>query len=402
MSKNKLNLTLPPGSIEPVPAVSPSPPVPPLPIYSEPPVIPDGVMGKMSIDAIQERLEELEMDEEQRKRLESFLGQKEKVGELCDEDFEKLGELGAGNGGVVMKLIHLEVKPAIKKQIIRELKVLHECNFAHIVGFYGAFYSDGEISICMEYMDGGSLDLILKKAGRIPEPILSTITLAVLKGLSYLRDKHAIMHRDVKPSNILVNSAGEIKICDFGVSGQLIDSMANSFVGTRSYMSPERLQGTHYSVQSDIWSLGLSLVEMAIGMYPIPPPDEKTLAAIFSTPPGQPPAESAATNNASTPTTQSPGHNTGSPRPMAIFELLDYIVNEPPPKLPAGIFSDAFTDFVDRCLKKNPAERADLKTLMNHEWIKKAESENVDIAGWVCRTMDLQPTTPTRLANVQS
>ncbi|XP_054004771.1 dual specificity mitogen-activated protein kinase kinase dSOR1 isoform X1 [Hylaeus anthracinus] len=415
MSKNKLNLTLPPGSIEPAPAVSPSPPVPPLPIYSEPPVIPDGVMGKMSIDAIQERLEELEMDEEQRKRLESFLGQKEKVGELCADDFEKLGELGAGNGGVVMKvrhkkyglimarkLIHLEVKPAIKKQIIRELKVLHECNFAHIVGFYGAFYSDGEISICMEYMDGGSLDLILKKAGRIPEPILSTITSAVLKGLSYLRDKHAIMHRDVKPSNILVNSAGEIKICDFGVSGQLIDSMANSFVGTRSYMSPERLQGTHYSVQSDIWSLGLSLVEMAIGMYPIPPPDEKTLAAIFNTPPGQPPAESATTNNASTPTTQSPGHSTGSPRPMAIFELLDYIVNEPPPKLPAGMFSDAFTDFVDRCLKKNPAERADLKTLMNHEWIKKAESENVDIAGWVCRTMDLQPTTPTRLANVQS
>lgn len=70
------------------------------------------------------------------------------------------------------KLIHLEVKPAIKKQIVRELKVLHECNFTHIVGFYGAFYSDGEISICMEYMDGGSLDLILKKAGKIPEPIL--------------------------------------------------------------------------------------------------------------------------------------------------------------------------------------------------------------------------------------
>ncbi|XP_011349207.1 dual specificity mitogen-activated protein kinase kinase dSOR1 isoform X2 [Ooceraea biroi] len=416
MSKNKLNLTLPPGSIEPVPAVSPSPPVPPLPTYTEPSVIPD-VMGKMSIDAIQERLEELEMDDEQRKRLESFLGQKEKVGELCDEDFEKLGELGAGNGGVVMKvrhkkyglimarkLIHLEVKPAIKKQIIRELKVLHECNFAHIVGFYGAFYSDGEISICMEYMDGGSLDLILKKAGRIPEPILGTITSAVLKGLSYLRDKHAIMHRDVKPSNILVNSAGEIKICDFGVSGQLIDSMANSFVGTRSYMSPERLQGTHYSVQSDIWSLGLSLVEMAIGMYPIPQPDEKTLASIFgsqSAPP-QPSTENPATNNAPTPTTQSPGHGASSPRPMAIFELLEYIVNEPPPKLPPGIFSDAFTDFVDRCLKKNPAERADLKTLMNHEWIKKAESENVDIAGWVCRTMDLQPTTPTRLASVQS
>ena len=57
-----------------------------------------------------------------------------------------------------------------------------------------------------------------------------------------MREKHQIIHRDVKPSNILVNSQGEIKICDFGVSGQLIDSMANSFVGTRSYMSPERLQ----------------------------------------------------------------------------------------------------------------------------------------------------------------
>lgn len=115
---------------------------------------------------------------------------------------------------------------------------------------------------------------------------------------------------DVKPSNILVNSRCEIKLCDFGVSGQLIDSMANSFVGTRSYMSvswkrhhpprtcpadsleliidsfvqPERLQGTHYSVQSDIWSMGLSLVEMAIGRFPIPPPDAKELEQIFGFP----------------------------------------------------------------------------------------------------------------------
>ncbi|XP_063895034.1 dual specificity mitogen-activated protein kinase kinase dSOR1 [Helicoverpa armigera] len=294
MSKNKLNLTLPPGSIDTAPAVTPSNMTPQL--KSATATERQGLAGKSktSIEALTERLEQIEMDDTQRRRIEVFLCQKEKIGELSDDDFEKLGELGQGNGGVVMKvrhkstglimarkLIHLEVKPAIKKQIIRELKVLHECNFAHIVGFYGAFYSDGEISICMEYMDGGSLDLILKKAGRIPESILGTITSAVLKGLSYLRDKHAIMHRDVKPSNILVNSNGEIKICDFGVSGQLIDSMANSFVGTRSYMSPERLQGTHYSVQSDIWSLGLSLVEMAIGMYPIPPPDAKTLAAIF-------------------------------------------------------------------------------------------------------------------------
>ena len=91
-------------------------------------------------------------------------------------------------------------------------------------------------------MDGGSLDLVLRKIGRIPEPYTRKITYAVLRGLAYLREKHSIIHRDIKPSNILVNSQGEIKICDFGVSGQLIDSMANTFVGTRSYMSPERLQ----------------------------------------------------------------------------------------------------------------------------------------------------------------
>ncbi|EDW00316.1 dual specificity mitogen-activated protein kinase kinase dSOR1 isoform X1 [Drosophila grimshawi] len=393
MSKNKLNLVLPPVNVDAAVATTQVAPTPPFKTPSGTET--HSLLGKpkaSSIDALTETLEGLDMDDTERKRIKVFLSQKEKIGELSEEDLEKLGELGSGNGGVVMKvrhtltnlimarkLIHLEVKPAIKKQILRELKVLHECNFAHIVGFYGAFYSDGEISICMEYMDGGSLDLILKRAGRIPESILGRITLAVLKGLSYLRDKHAIIHRDVKPSNILVNSSGEIKICDFGVSGQLIDSMANSFVGTRSYMSPERLQGTHYSVQSDIWSLGLSLVEMAIGMYPIPPPEASALETIF--------AENA---------NEDGSQATLEPKVMAIFELLDYIVNEPPPKLEHKIFSNEFKDFVDICLKKQPDERADLKTLLSHAWIRKAEVEDVDISGWVCKTMDLPPSTPKR------
>ncbi|XP_022656451.1 dual specificity mitogen-activated protein kinase kinase 1-like [Varroa jacobsoni] len=377
-TKNKLNLKLPP--IEPFDQ-----------LLDE--KINETRQIDTSLEALRRTLEGLDIDDQQRKRLEAFLSQKQKVGELTAEDFENLGELGAGNGGVVTKvlhkptglimarkLIHLEVKPAIRNQIIRELKVLHECNSPHIVGFYGAFYSDGEINVCMEYMDGGSLDLVLKKAGRIPENILGKVTIAVLKGLSYLREKHQIMHRDIKPSNMLVNSRGEIKICDFGVSGQLIDSMANSFVGTRSYMSPERLQGTHYTVQSDIWSLGLSLVEMAIGRYPIPPPDSKELSAIFG----------AQYNPLANPQDQ-------QPTTMSIFELLDYIVNEAPPTVPQGVFSDDFKDFVDRCLKRNPSERGDLKTLMDHPWIKQSEQENVDFSGWVCQTVgvnDAQATTP--------
>lgn len=92
--------------------------------------------------------------------------------------------------------------------------------------------------------------------------------------------------------------------------------------------------------------MGLSLVEMAIGMYPIPAPDAKLVEAIFDE------------NNEDGTKSQI------EPKVMAIFELLDYIVNEPPPKLEHNIFSDEFKDFVDICLKKNPDERADLRTLL--------------------------------------
>lgn len=375
--KNKLNLTIVPST--PEPATQPN----------------DAAgIGLQKVEEIRKKFDQLELDDLQRERLEAFLAEKRKIGELNAEDFEKLAELGAGNGGVVTKvlhkpsslimarkLIHLEIKPSIRNQIIRELKVLHDCNSPYIVGFYGAFYSDGEISICMEHMDGGSLDQMLKKADQVPEDILGKITVAVLKGLSYLRDNHKIIHRDVKPSNILVNSCGEIKLCDFGVSGQLIDSMANSFVGTRSYMSPERLQGANYSVLSDIWSFGLSLVEMAIGRYPIPPPEENELEknANFSPSIMRPPPGAR----------QPSGGNNDAARPMAIFELLDYIVNEPPPKLPSDHFSAEFCEFVNKCLVKNPSERADLKSLMNHQFVKKSETTQVDFAGWVCKVADL-------------
>ncbi|XP_052101706.1 dual specificity mitogen-activated protein kinase kinase 1-like isoform X2 [Mytilus californianus] len=403
---NKKGLRLPSTSGDGMPPVAAEPPAPPPPVAvptvdAEKPTN----TGTASMEALALKLKELDINTQQRERLEMFLTQKQQVGELTPDDFDKLGELGAGNGGVVLKvrhipsslimarkLIHLEIKPAVRIQIIRELKVLHECNSPFIVGFYGAFYSDGEISICMEYMDGGSLDLILKKAGRIPEPILGKVTVAVLKGLTYLREKHQIMHRDVKPSNILVNSRGEIKICDFGVSGQLIDSMANSFVGTRSYMSPERLQGTHYSVQSDIWSMGLSIVEMAIGRYPIPPPDSKDLASIFGDKAMEEHLEATKTGK---PLTACPGDFqvvTGEgPLPMAIFELLEYIVNEPPPSLPKGKFSDEAIDFVDKCLKKNPSDRADLASLMVHPFVKKSEEMEVDIGSWVCKVMNIKP-----------
>ena len=173
----------------------------------------NGETGPANLDSLQKKLDELDINDEQKKRLREFLIQKDKITDLNPEDLKNLGEIGSGNGGVVTKvehkptkllmarkLIHLEVKPAVRNQIIRELKVLHECNSPYIVGFYGAFYCEGEMNICMEYMDGGSLDLVLMKKNRISEKIIGKVTFAVLKGLIYLRENLKILHRDVKVS----------------------------------------------------------------------------------------------------------------------------------------------------------------------------------------------------------
>lgn len=136
---------------------------------------------------------------------------------------------------------------------------MHDCNSPYIISFYGAFISDPNICICMEFMDKGSLDGIYKKIGPIDIDVVGKVALGVLEGLTYLYDVHRIIHRgeflhppfsyptvadtplyrfiDIKPSNILFNSKGQIKICDFGVSGELINSIADTFVGTSTYMS---------------------------------------------------------------------------------------------------------------------------------------------------------------------
>jgi len=196
-----------------------------------------------------------------------------------------------GGSGIVMamKEMRLELEDAKFATIIMELDVLHRCASPYIVDFYGAFFQEGAVYICMEYMDGGSVDKLYGDG--VPEGVLQKITLATVQGLKALKEDHNIIHRDVKPTNILVNSRGQVKICDFGVSGNLVASIARTNIGCQSYMAPERISGGGmasagaasgpgtYSVQSDIWSLGLSIIECAMGRYPYPP---ETYGNIFS------------------------------------------------------------------------------------------------------------------------
>jgi mitogen-activated protein kinase kinase len=158
-------------------------------------------------------------------------------------------------------------------------------------------------------MDGGSLDkLVPAGMGVRDERILAWVTSCTVRGLKYLKDSLNIIHRgsillrhanaDVKPTNILVNTAGDVKLCDFGVSGNLVASLAKTNIGCQSYMAPERIRGDTapgviltYSVQSDIWSLGLSILEIALGVYPYPPETYNSVFAQLSAiVDGEPPA----------------------------------------------------------------------------------------------------------------
>ncbi|KAK6336553.1 MAP kinase kinase (MEK) [Orbilia brochopaga] len=259
--------------------------------------------------------------------------------ELRAEDLEVLHELGSGNGGTVSKVvhkatkttmarkvIHVEAKQAVRKQIVRELQIMYECHSPYIVSFYGAFLNGSDVIMCMEFMETGSLDHISNVMGSLEIGYLRVIAESVLRGLVYLYDVHKIMHRDIKPSNILVNGNGQIKLCDFGVSGELVNSIADTFVGTSTYMSPERIQGGKYTVKSDVWSFGLTMMELALGRFPF------------------------GSDGAS-------GDKRASSGPMGILDLLQSIVNEPAPKLPEGKYPAELAEFCDKCLLKDPEQR---------------------------------------------
>lgn len=139
-----------------------------------------------------------------------------------------------GTSGVVMamKEIRLELDDAKFAAIIMELDILHRCVSPFIVDFYGAFFQEGAVYICMEFMDGGSIDKLYGDG--VPEGVLRKITLSTTMGLKSLKEEHNIIHRDVKPTNILANTRGQVKICDFGVSGNLVASIAKTNIGCQS------------------------------------------------------------------------------------------------------------------------------------------------------------------------
>ncbi|XP_076984434.1 dual specificity mitogen-activated protein kinase kinase 5 isoform X6 [Tamandua tetradactyla] len=281
-------------------------------------------------------------------------------GQMNEQDIRYRDTLGHGNGGTVYKAYHvpsgkilavkvilLDITLELQKQIMSELEILYKCDSSYIIGFYGAFFVENRISICTEFMDGGSLDVYRE----IPEHVLGRIAVAVVKGLTYLWSLK-ILHRDVKPSNMLVNTRGQVKLCDFGVSTQLVNSIAKTYVGTNAYMAPERISGEQYGIHSDVWSLGISFMELALGRFPYPQIQK----------------------------------NQGSLMPL---QLLQCIVDEESPVLPVGEFSEPFVHFITQCMRKQPKERPAPEELMGHPFIVQFNDGNAAVVSmWVCRALE--------------
>jgi mitogen-activated protein kinase kinase len=170
-----------------------------------------------------------------------------------DDVLEEFARLGEGAGGavhlvkdrrsqVIMARKTITTREAPMKQLLRELSIASSTSHLNIVHFYGAYISpsSSEVKVLMEFCEGKSLEAVGKslrdRGARISEKVAGRLAEGILQGLAYLHSKRMI-HRDIKPANVLLSRKGIVKLCDFGVSGELIDSVAGTFTGTSLYMA---------------------------------------------------------------------------------------------------------------------------------------------------------------------
>ncbi|CAJ0584010.1 unnamed protein product, partial [Mesorhabditis spiculigera] len=263
-----------------------------------------------------------------------------------EEVFDIVCKLGEGSYGAVHMAIHKTTNHtlAIKKvpvdtdlqEIIKEISIMQQCDSRYVVKYYGSYFKNSDLWIVMEYCGAGSVsDIMRLRRKTLNEMEISSVLRDTLKGLQYLHGLKKI-HRDIKAGNILLTIDGHAKLADFGVAGQLTDTMAkrNTVIGTPFWMAPEVIEEIGYDTKADMWSLGITAIEAAEGRPPYA--EIHPMRAIFMIP------------------------------------------TKPPPTLKEpSDWSHEFNDFVIRCLVKKPDERATAAELLKHPFIVNAEGPGI-------------------------
>lgn len=225
------------------------------------------------------------------------------------------------------------------KQLEQEIKVLSHLQHSNIVQYYGSEIVDDRFYIYLEYVHPGSINKYVRDhCGAITESVIRNFTRHILSGLAYLHSKKTI-HRDIKGANLLVDSAGVVKLADFGMAKHLTGFEGNlSLRGSPYWMAPELLQAVMKKDNSpdlayaiDIWSLGCTIIEMFTGK---PPWSEYEGAA-------------------------------------ALFKVMKETPAIPETLSPEG------KDFLRCCFKRNPAERPTAAVLLEHRFLKNSQQLEV-------------------------
>lgn len=249
-------------------------------------------------------------------------------------------KLGQGASGVVYSATHRETgkKVALKlapknelTELTNEIGLQSLSRHPNIVEFMEAYQGADDICIVMELMVGGSLTDCLDVKRPMQEPLIAYVCKKMLMALAFMHREYRL-HRDIKSDNVLINLEGEVKVADFGFAINLTSdqSKRTSVVGTPYWMAPELIRGQEYDSKVDIWSLGITAIEMAEGEPPLL--NEPPLRALL-----------LITTN------KSPQLNNKRVR-----------------------WSQEFNHFVEQCLHISPEKRASADQLLLHPFIQKS------------------------------